>query len=69
MPIYEFQCRKCGWRHEKLCKMQETGKDIPCPHCGEKELERLISGFACPGIQGGQDRCGGCGGGNCANCH
>jgi putative FmdB family regulatory protein len=69
MPIYEFQCKKCGQRSEQLCKMGETGKDIVCPRCGERTLERVISGFACPGIKGGQDGCSGCKGGSCSGCH
>lgn len=35
MPIYEFQCTKCGQPSEKLCKMNESGEDMVCPRCGK----------------------------------
>lgn len=41
MPLYEYQCLKCGRRTEKI-----EGVDGPhlrkCPHCGGK-VERLIT--------------------------
>lgn len=68
MPLYEFQCEKCGQKLEQLCKLGETGEQLVCPHCQRKGLRRLVSGFCCPGIKGGQDKCCGCQGGNCSNC-
>ncbi len=40
MPIYEYQCRKCGFRFEKLQKLSEPppGK---CPECGGKVTQLL----------------------------
>jgi len=67
MPIYEFKCKSCGENLEQLCKLGETGEELLCPHCGKRGLNRLVSGFAAPGI-GGQDKCGGCQGGNCSSC-
>lgn len=32
MPIYEFECKDCKDKHEKICKIGET-EDI-CPKCG-----------------------------------
>jgi putative FmdB family regulatory protein len=68
MPLYEFTCKKCGNKLEQLCKMGETGTELVCPHCGSRGLRRLVSGFASPGVKGGQDKCAGCSGGNCSNC-
>lgn len=68
MPVYEFQCPKCQTKLEQLCKMGETGEDLVCPHCGNRGLKRLLSGFAALGVRGGQDKCGACSGGNCSNC-
>lgn len=33
MPMYEFECQKCGTRTEKLQKMEEATQEIPCPKC------------------------------------
>jgi putative FmdB family regulatory protein len=41
VPIYEFECEKCGCRFEEL-----TGSEAPappCPECGAAGAERLIS--------------------------
>jgi len=46
MPLYEYECKKCGRRVEKIQKFA----DLPlayCEHCGG-ELERLLSA---PAIQ------------------
>jgi putative FmdB family regulatory protein len=46
VPLYEYECRKCGRRTEKI-----EGVDGPhlkkCPHCGGK-VERLVTA---PAIQ------------------
>ena len=41
MPLYEYQCRKCGHRFEKIQKFSD--KLIKkCPECGGK-VEQMIS--------------------------
>ena len=40
MPIYEFDCRKCGARFEELTRV---GVNAACPSCGSDELERRFS--------------------------
>jgi putative FmdB family regulatory protein len=41
MPLYEYQCKKCGHRFEKIVKFSD--KPIKkCPECGGA-LEQLIS--------------------------
>lgn len=43
MPIYEYECRGCGNRFEKIVR----GAAAPaCPTCNSVELERLLSTFA-----------------------
>ncbi len=42
MPIYEYECRKCGSLHEMIQKFSE-GPKRKCPKCGELSLKRLIS--------------------------
>ncbi|MGM0535476.1 MAG: FmdB family zinc ribbon protein [Pseudomonadota bacterium] len=42
MPIYEYECKACGHRLEKLQKISaEPLKD--CPACEAAELDRLVS--------------------------
>ena len=46
MPLYEYECRKCGRRTEKIENVD--GPHLKkCPHCGGK-VESLISA---PAIQ------------------
>jgi len=44
MPIYEYECVKCGNRVEALIR---NDKDIPakCPKC-EGKLKKALSGFS-----------------------
>jgi putative FmdB family regulatory protein len=47
VPVYDFKCLKC----EKAFQIEETiskydPKKVKCPYCGEKELERVISGVS-----------------------
>jgi putative FmdB family regulatory protein len=39
MPIYDYQCKKCGHRFEQLVKAGETPD---CPKCGAKKPERFF---------------------------
>jgi len=45
MPIYEYECRKCGETHEILQKMSE-GPKRKCPSCGAMSLRKLVSAAA-----------------------
>ena len=40
MPIYEFECSKCGARFEELVA---AGAKAPCPECKSSEVERRYS--------------------------
>ena len=67
MPMYEFQCKKCGAEFEELCSMTEadSGK-VECPECGANKSEKQMSTFAAgTGSLGGGDFGGGpgCGSG------
>ncbi|APG03038.1 transcriptional regulator [Luteibacter rhizovicinus DSM 16549] len=42
MPIYEFQCKACGHRFERLQKMSDADPTV-CPTCGEPQVGRLLS--------------------------
>ncbi len=42
MPIYEYECKKCGNNFEKLIfNIKDTS--ITCPDCGAKQVKRLLS--------------------------
>ncbi|NIR14822.1 MAG: zinc ribbon domain-containing protein [Desulfobacterales bacterium] len=43
MPIYEYQCQKCGAISEKLLMGGESGADICCSHCGSQRVSRILS--------------------------
>jgi len=73
MPIYEYECRKCGKHFEKL--VPRAGTPVVCEYCGGAEVEKQFSVFAAASAEpqcGHRDECaqGGhcCHGGNCG-CH
>ncbi len=41
MPLYEYQCKKCGHRFEKIQKFSDEPEKV-CPKC-TGEVERLLS--------------------------
>jgi putative FmdB family regulatory protein len=47
VPIYEYDCGKCGRRTEAIQRMGEAPLRI-CPHCGARRLKKAISA---PAIQ------------------
>ncbi|MEP6863579.1 MAG: zinc ribbon domain-containing protein [Deltaproteobacteria bacterium] len=42
MPVYEYQCKKCGREFEYQQRMSDPDK-TQCEACGAEALERLIS--------------------------
>ncbi|MFH0810971.1 MAG: zinc ribbon domain-containing protein [Pseudomonadota bacterium] len=52
MPIYEYDCGKCGNRFENLARSADDKAAPACPKCGSKETRKMVSGFS---------SCGGCG--------
>jgi len=51
MPIFEYECRKCGRLFEEL--LMSAAQEVLCPSCGSADIEKLISRVA--------KSCGGCG--------
>ncbi|MEW6264598.1 MAG: zinc ribbon domain-containing protein [Thermodesulfobacteriota bacterium] len=41
MPIYEYECTKCGQVFEELVRNSESR--INCPKCGSGKAKKLIS--------------------------
>jgi putative FmdB family regulatory protein len=46
MPIYEYECPKCGERFELLGKMSDSDREEKCPRCGVENGCRVLSNFA-----------------------
>lgn len=42
MPLYEYQCKVCHHRFEKIRKFSDPPL-TECPECGEDEVEQLLS--------------------------
>lgn len=42
MPIYEYQCTKCGHELESLQKISDPPL-TDCPECGAQALQKLVS--------------------------
>lgn len=64
MPIYEYQCDKCGHVTEALRGMARADDPIACEGCGASKTKRRQSEFAAVGSRpGGSDipPMGGCG--------
>jgi putative FmdB family regulatory protein len=51
MPLYEYLCKECGERFEKLVRMSDDPRAIPCPSCASAAVERALSTFATGGAQ------------------
>ena len=73
MPLYEYQCKECGYLFDALRPIKDADKTIACKQCESVHTERQISVFfaqsggkAVAGNSGGG--CAGCAGGSCASC-
>lgn len=56
MPLFDFECRRCGAHFEALVSGDEQSK---CPQCESRECRRLFSPFAGPfrlGLRGAAAR-------------
>ena len=50
MPIYEYECRKCGEKFESFRAISDNDDKIACPVCGEKDAKRMMSRTFSQGI-------------------
>ncbi|HUY27226.1 MAG TPA: zinc ribbon domain-containing protein [Candidatus Binataceae bacterium] len=48
MPIYEYECSRCGRRTSVLTTRVSERVRAVCKHCGSKKMKRLMSRFAMP---------------------
>ena len=70
MPIYEYQCGKCGEEFEQL--LMDRDEKVSCPACGATRPRKKLSvcahksdGGASPGSG---SSCGGCTASSCSGC-
>ncbi|GAB4232659.1 MAG: hypothetical protein Kow00109_05170 [Acidobacteriota bacterium] len=52
MPIFEYRCRECNHKFEKI--VWKDSEEIACPNCGHREVEKLLSSFAVHAQAGGR---------------
>jgi putative FmdB family regulatory protein len=43
MPIYEYQCKKCGNTSEFLVGVGQDQVELKCKKCGSLKLEKIFS--------------------------
>ena len=53
MPIYEYHCKRCGSKFEKLVKLSTKTSEVECPKCGAKRAEKSMSRFGTLGNTSG----------------
>ncbi|MDD5590338.1 MAG: zinc ribbon domain-containing protein [Dehalococcoidales bacterium] len=52
MPLYEYECHKCGERFELRRNISDNDGEIRCPECGAPDIRRRLSIFAAPSSSG-----------------
>ena len=67
MPIYEFQCKKCGNTFEYLMFPSDSEDIAVCPTCGENDTCRLMSSFSCGSPSSGSSEGASAGSHSCAS--
>jgi putative FmdB family regulatory protein len=45
MPLYEFQCAKCGERFDIVSSHADREANAVCPACGARDAVRVFGGF------------------------
>ena len=46
MPLYEYVCRKCQKKFDKVLTFKEHDlKKVRCPHCASEDVEPVIEPF------------------------
>lgn len=56
MPLYEYQCPKCGNKFEILRGITQSTDDVKCPRCGAEKPEKLVSSVCCGGGKSGLNK-------------
>lgn len=64
MPVYEYQCEKCGRKFDEF--VHSFDSEVRCPHCGGRGKRSYSgkmyssTGKASGGCDGNCSTCGGC---------
>jgi putative FmdB family regulatory protein len=53
MPIYEYRCKQCSAKFDKLVKLSTQTAEIECPKCGAHKAEKSVSLFGTSGASSG----------------
>ncbi len=69
MPIYEYECKKCGKIFEVYQRLSEKGDDIKCPVCGTEKPVKRVSSFSSCGSGGFASGYGFSGSSSCGGSH
>ena len=68
MPIYEYNCKKCGKKFEKLVKISEGNIKVECPDCGSGDVKKVFSVFGvCGEKKAGGSSCSSCSSPSCSS--
>lgn len=46
MPVYEYLCEACGWKFDKLVRLDQANITPACPACGSDQTKKQISRIA-----------------------
>lgn len=46
MPLYDYQCEKCGEKFEVRQRYGQDDSKVKCPKCNEPNPRKLITGFS-----------------------
>lgn len=46
MPLFEYQCTACGHAFEVLLRNDADRRNVACPKCDDKRVQRRLSVFA-----------------------
>jgi putative FmdB family regulatory protein len=75
MPIFEFDCLKCGNAFEELVGHSEDPSRLACPNCNSRRIKKRLSvfGFTSRDASGNtvtssSSSCSGCTATSCASC-
>ncbi len=50
MPIYEYRCRQCAEKFEKLVRSSIAATEVECPKCHSSEVKKVFSVFGTSGF-------------------
>jgi len=61
MPIFEYQCSKCGLVFEHFTISADKEQKQACPHCDSQDTQRIMSPFSAGSSHQAGGPVGGCG--------